>query len=344
MDYRSSFGTAIGLMQESARFMSLFLPGHELQEAQNKLEAFRLFAFADQELNFPANGLAPLGSLVRRALALSNYRRIWALEGVAHQYMSDPAQDSVRGLLLDPELPDCAMVSMHAGMGTAFAGRVLSRLESRPSKPALREALERFFEFCRVNSRPGWYENAIEPMGLAVRTLHPRLLDPVSDVVAEIDINARRLFWHGVGRSLYFVPSNFVTVGGAHERALRAAVAEAPGLEDRQNAVAGLVWAVTLVNIRQPAVLKSLLRAAENIRVPDAVRNGIVSALMVWKHMVPEDVEFLPPYLRSAPGPVREARLWSDLVATPARRAFEEMFPALVSQGRIASLFQYREI
>ena len=278
MDYRNTFGTAIGLMQQTTRFMGFFLPGHEMQEAENKIEAFRLFAYADQELQFPANHPDPLASLVRRAFALGHYRRIWALEGVSHHYMNARRQDSVRGLLLDANLPECTMVSMHAGMGTAFAGTVLDRLGDKPSKPALRAALEHFLEFCRANARPGWYENAIEPLGLAVRTLHPQLLGPVSDAIAEIDINARRLFWHGVGRSLYFVPTNFVTVGGAHERALRAAVAEAPTPEDRQNAVAGLVWAVTLVNIRHAAVLKNLLQAAEAVRMPDAVKNGVASA------------------------------------------------------------------
>ncbi len=145
------------------------------------------------------------------------------------------------------------------------------------------------------------------------------------------------------GRSLYFVPTYFVTVGGAHERALRSAIAEAPTLEDRRNAVAGLVWAVTLVNVRQPAVLRNLLRAADNIRMPGAVKNGIASALMVWKHMVPDDVDFLPPYSRTAPGSSRDARLWNDFVVAASDHAFAEVFPSLLQQGRLATVFQYRE-
>ena len=344
MDYRTNFGTAIELMQRSAQLMSLFLPGHEMQEAQNKLEAFRLFAYVDQELHFHGNRLESLDALVRRALALSNYRRIWALEGVAHYYANAVGEKGkVTALLLDPDLPDCAMVSMHAGMGTSFAGIALSGLGAKPSKTSLRDAMERFLDLCRANSRPGWFENAIEPMGLAVRSLHPHLLGPMSDAIGEVDINAQRLFWHGVGRSLYFVPMNFITVGGAHERALRSAIAEAPTVEDRNNAVAGLVWAVTLVNIRQTAILKNLLRSSEGIRMPDAVKNGIVSALMIWKHMVPEDVEFLPPYSRPAPGAAREARLWNDYVVAASAHAFAAIFPSLLQQGRVASVFRYRE-
>jgi hypothetical protein len=344
LDYRANFGTVLEVMQQSAQLMSFFLPGHAMQEAQNKLEAFRLFAYADQELHFSEDRLEPVDALALRALALSNYQKIWALEGVAHHYTSAAsAKGPVTGLLLNPALPDCAMVSMHAGMGTSFAGTVLAELDGRPSKPRLRDALERFFDLCRANARPNWYQNAIEPMGLAVRTLHPHLLAQVSDAIGEIDGDALRLYWHGVGRSLYFVPMNFVTFGGSHERALHAAIAEAPALEERRNAIAGLVWAVTLVNIRHPAVLRNLLRACDAIRMPGAVKNGVVSALMIWKYMVPEDREFLPAYLRVAAGTGRDAELWDDFVVAPFKHAFAEVFPGLVEQGRMATVFQYRE-
>jgi hypothetical protein len=347
LDYRASFGTALDLMQRSAQLMSLFLPGHEMQEAKNKIEAFRLFAYADQELHFPTDRVESLDVLTRRALALSNYRKIWALEGVAHYCTGvlNP-NDPATGFLANPELPECTMVPMHAGMGTSFAGTVLSRLGDTPSKSSVRDAMERFFGLCRDNARPGWHENAIEPIGLGVRSLHPHLLRPVSDAIGEMDAEpgkpSQRLFWHGVGRSLYFVPMNFVTFGGSHERALRTAIAEAPTPEDRENAVAGLVWAVTLVNICHPAVLKSMLNAGAAIRMPGAVKNGIVSALMIWKHMVPEDREFLPEYLRAATGNSADARLWNEFVVTPAQRAFSEVFPDLNERGRIASLFLCR--
>jgi hypothetical protein len=334
-------------MQRSAQLMSLFVPGHEMQEAQNKIEAFRLFAYVDDELHFTADTLGSLEALVRRALRLSNYQKVWALEGVAHYYTG--AKSPANGLLMNPDLPECAMVSMHAGMGTSFGGTAFSKLGDKPSKSKLRDAIERFFDVCRANSRRGWYENAIEPMGLAVRSLHPHLLGPVSDAIGEIDSDShadndsKRLFWHGVGRSLYFVPMNFVTFGGAHERALRTAIAEAPTLEDRRNAVAGLVWAVTLVNIRHPAVLKNLLQACAAIRMPGAVRNGIVSALMIWKHMVPEDEEVLPPYLQSASGTGQDAKLWNDFVVEPAFAAFADVYPGLVREGRLATVFQYHE-
>jgi hypothetical protein len=348
LDYRTSFGAALGLMQRSAQLMSAFLPGHEMQEARNKLEAFRLFAYVDRELHFPANRPS-LQSMVCRAQALPPWQRNFALEGVAQYYTSRViAENPVTRLLADPDLPETAMVPMHAGMGTAFAETALSNLGERPSKANLHGALETFIELCHANSRPGWHENSIEAMGLAVRTLHPHLLMQVSRAIGAIDEGTERLFWHGVGRSLYFVPMNFITLGGSHERALRGAIDEAPTLEDRHNTVAGLVWAVTLVNIRHPAVLENLLRAARGIRMPAAVTNGVVSALMVWKHMAPWKEEVLAPYLRSSSPGGSGSTLWNDLVALPAAHAFAETFPTLTGpaapgQPTIASLFQYRD-
>ncbi len=327
-------------MERSARLMGLFVPGHEMQEAQNKLEAFRLFAYVDRELNFPGDRLPPLAALVRRAFALRHHQRIFAIEGVGHYYTG--AARPASGLLQDAGLPDCAMVSLHAGMGTSFAATVLAGLGANPSAARLEAALTRFFDFCRANARSGWYENAIEPMGLAVRTLHPDLLTRAGAAIGAIDPAARRLYWHGVGRSLYFVPMNFMTFGASHERALRTAIDEAPTIEDRRNTVAGLAWAVTLVNLCHPAVLKNFLRACAGIRMPDAVKNGIVSALIVWKHMVPEDTEFLPACLQSS-GTSRDAELWDEFVAGPAREAFTAAWPLLAEQDRVASVFQYQE-
>lgn len=344
LDYRANFGTALDLMQRSAQFMGMFMPGHEFLETQNKLETFRLFAYADQELGFPTNRLEPLPDLARRALALSNFRRIWALEGVSHYYASHMGSathiggTTGPGLLADPEISECTMVPMHAGMGTAFAGAILSRLGANPTRADMRDAMTRFFDQCRAHARPGWYENAIEPMGLAVRTLHPHLLSSASRAIGEIDPDAQHLFWHGVGRSLYFVPVNFMTFGGSHERALRSAISEAPTLEDRLNAVAGLVWAVTLVNIQHPAVLKNLLRAPSGIRLPSAVKNGVTSAVLVWKHMVPEDREFSPVYTRRLPPNAHEAESWNNLVVTPASEALD------AGGQRIAALFQYHDL
>ena len=339
------------LIGHSVRMVSVLLPGPEMQEARNKLEAFRLFAYVDQALRFGTDRLS-LASMVVHAQPLPSWQRVFALEGIAHYYTS--AASAPTRLLADPALPETAMVPMHAGMGTAFASAALSRLGDTPSNASLRGALDGFFELCHANSRSGWHQNSIEPMGLVVRTLYPHLLMPVSREIGKIDTAAQRLFWHGVGRSLYFVPMNFLPVPGSHKRALNAAIEEAPTLEDRHNTVAGLLWAVTLVNILHPGVLEGFLRACRAVvghgmRMPSAVTNGIASALMVWRHMVPENPESLAPYLKYASPRAPYSQIWKDFVAVPTAHAFAELFPALTAPGEpgrptVASLFQYRDM
>lgn len=320
------------------------MPGHEWEETRNKLLTFRLFAYVDAELQFPADRLEPLPELTARALRLDNFRSIWAEEGVAHYYALHVPRP-IKGLLSDAPnggIPERTFVPMHAGMGTAFAEDVLSNLSADPTPGDLRDAVRRFFDLCRDNCSPGWYENTIEPLGLVVRTMYPRHLSQMSDAVGVIDREAQLLFWHGVGRSLYFVPTNFASFGASHTRALKAAIAEPPSLDDQRNAIAGLVWAITLVNLRQPSVLQNLLRAAEHLDRDDAVINGIVSALLVWHHMVPGDKAFLTPYTRTVSA--ADSPLWNRWVAGPVTAALKEALPTLADQRRVASLFAWRPV
>lgn len=340
MDARSTFGTAVGLMQRSAQLMSTFMPGHEWQETRNKLETFRLFAWADQELTLGADSSVPLDKLVTRAHQMDPFESIWVLEGIASHFAASWKPAS--GMLsqgVGADLPVRALVSMHAGMGTAFSRAMLDGLPAQPSKANLADSLQRFFDLCRANARQGWYENAIEPLGLAVRTMHPHLLRRISDAILEIDQPSQRLFWHGVGRSLYFVPTHFATFGSAHERALETAIREAPGVGERRNAVAGLVWAITLVNLRHTEVLRNLLVAAEKARMPEAVINGITSALMLWKFMTPADSTLLPRYFRPIPGPDHASELWAENVMRPVSRVFALDFPGYLAARTIAPVF-----
>jgi len=340
-------------VQRSAKALGGYLPGHEVAEVSNKLEAFRLFAYVEQELGFPPT-LPSLPDLVRLAEPLPPLQRSFALEGIAHYYANNVAPENFEGgLLADPALPETAMVPMHAGMGISFATAALADLGLSPSSAELHDVLGGFIQRCHEHSRPGWHNSAIEAMGLTVRTLHPHLRMPVSEALSEIDPSAQLLFWHGVGRSLYFIPKNFLTFGGSHERALESAIDEAPTPECCSNAVAGLVWAVTLVNIKCPGIVENLLQKCGPFQMPLAFTNGVVSALMVWKHMVPDGEGVLAPYLQGISlGGIHFGR-WNDLIAEPAREAFVETFPVLTAPlvpgqppagtPTIADLFQYHE-
>ena len=272
----------------------------------------------------------PLDEVVRRALTLDAFRAIWILEGVGH--IRGSAHPMVaRGLLTDGPgavLSDRAMISLHAGMGTAFAEKRFAMLGSDPSPAAIRQTVQSFAEACRSNCRPGWEDACIEPIGLVVRCLYPSLLSKVSEEMAALSPALGRLFWHGVGRSLYFVPTNFMPVSGAHNRMFGGALLEASDPEDRRNIVAGLVWAVTLVNLRAPAIIRQVLPICMNLDRRDEFNNGLISALLAWRHMAPADVRYLSDY-----------KNWSE---TPAREALDNLYPGLERNNRIPALYTYR--
>jgi hypothetical protein len=334
------------MMQQSARLMGM-APGSSLfcdwRELDNKFEAFRLFQYADRELGGPVDRL-PLDEVVRRALTLETFRAIWILEGVG-QIRAAASNLSVRGMLTEgsgSNLPDRAMIPLHAGMGTAFGEKLLGALGPNPAAPEVRRAVEEFVGLCRANCRPGWEDACMEPLGLVARCLYPHLLSAVSAAMEGVSPDLRGLFWHGVGRSLYFVPTNFLPIPGAHGRMLRSAAAEGGRVEDRRQALAGLIWAVTLVNLPQPAVIRSLLPICWEMKMQAEFRNGLISALLVWRHMAPGDLRHLVHYSRPLPAPDPNAVLWKAWVEAPTRDALENIFPGLDRANRIPALYSYR--
>jgi hypothetical protein len=347
LNARDGFRNGIEVMQKSARMMGAFLPGSGLfcdwGELDNKFEAFRLFQYADRELGLRVDRV-PVNEVVRHALAMDAFRAIWIVEGIGY-LKGTAASLSVEGLLNEGPgsfLPDRAMIPLHSGIGTAFGEKLLGGLGPNPSVPEIRRAIERFVIMCRVNCRPGWEDASIEALGLVVRCLYPHLLASASAVMEALDPPLRGLFWHGVGRALYFVPTNFLPIPGAHERMVRSATAEARRMHDRRQVLAGLIWAVTLVNLPRPAVIRSLLPICSDLKMQAEFTNGVVSALLGWRHMSPQGLRYLTNYTRPLLTHDREAALWNAWIETPAREALENIFPGLERQNHIPSLYTYR--
>jgi hypothetical protein len=251
----------------------------------------------------------------------------------------------VRGLLTEGEAgsqPATALVPLHAGMGTAFAEKLFQGLGASPSVQEIRNTLERFVDVCGANCRPGWEDATIEPFGLVVRCLYPQLVSSTAAAAGELSARLRALFWHGVGRGLYFVPGNFLPLPGARKRMMQSAAEEAADIADRRNLLAGLVWAVTLVNLPHPAIVRSLAAVCSDLRMRSEFTNGLISALMAWRHMAPEDIRYTSIYTNlRVPGGADESQ-WKHWIAQPARDALDNVFPGLKERNNIPSLYTYR--
>ncbi len=267
---------------------------------------------------------------------------MWATEGVGHLYA-----ESRRGEEFDARgetLPSSCLIALHAGAGLSFAARCLERLTPRSDGAEFRRALEEFFALCRGGSREGYAEAAFEALGLAARNLHPQLLPGIDRCLAAMDEELVGYFWHGVGRGIYFAPTNFLPDGGALGRAVEEARREPPHETGRVNALAGLSWAFVLVNIRHPELLESLLlRHARELDEGDAFTNGLCSAVVVWRDSSPDD-ESIDALCRHRPTDASLGELWEARIGRPADEAVRRYYPVLKEHGHLEGLFRHRPL
>jgi hypothetical protein len=211
-------------------------------------------------------------------------------------------------------------------MGLALASAVLSALGPTPSAERTVAAVDQFARLCRHHARPGYADAAFEALGLTARTTRPRLVPALDRALMAVGPDAVVLFWHGVGRGLYFAPTNASPSGWAGWGGPAKALREPPHEIGRRNAVAGLAWALTLVNIRHPDVIgRFVARHAD--RLPgDALTHGIASAAAVW-HLWAPDTPHIEALCRHADG------RWRRLVAEPCRTAVRDRCPELARTG-----------
>lgn len=346
-------------------------PGMRLawRELANKLAAYELYRSAEECLPPGAAG-APLAETARAALALGPRRSPWVLEGLAfaraeaaagsfHQAGGGPPGDPGPGGLLNGpaagELPAAALLPLHTGAGLSWARRALAGLGSAPPDAELARALGRFAARCRAHSRPGYLEAALEAVGLVARTLYPHLVERLAraartaDGGAEVDLEG--LLWHGAGRGLYFTPAHVLPVFDPAGRALRAAANEPEDRSGRANAVAGVAWAITLVNLHDPEVLAGLLDGLDGLdgigeagAAAEAFADGVASALVLRLDVTGRDPD-LEAFLayRPACGACRRAALWERLVRRPAERALAHRHPELRRRGALGELFRVND-
>ena len=149
-------------------------------------------------------------------------------------------------------MPGRAVLPLHTGASLWLAERLLAELARGAPAAA---ALERWRQLCTAALRPGHAGLAVEALGLTARHLDPQRVAALAELLRSTAPELAELFWHGVGRGLYFAPTHLPPWTGAARRAFAKAWSEPPDLPGRANATAGLAWALTLVNVRHPEVV-----------------------------------------------------------------------------------------
>jgi hypothetical protein len=333
---------------------SLLVPrrdaGAVQQEFANKLEIIKLVTQVHAQLGLDAASTEPLTALVERAAELETFPRLWAIEGLGNYYADrawdrSGAADPV-ALLTDAAtagLPPWSLTMLHAGIGMSFAKKALAGLEPTSADDTVRSRIARFADLCRQSSRIGYAGAALESLGLATRTLYPKLVPVIDREIPNVDPSLHGYFWHGAGRAMYFDPMNMLPSVNAPWRAIRRLDEEAPHPLARRNALAGLAWALTVVNMRHPSVMESFLRHhAELAAADDAFANGVISALLMRYDTTRDDGRITPFVYHQPAEDAPAASRWRALITLPCEHALKVTYAELIAAGTLEDLFHYR--
>jgi hypothetical protein len=121
---------------------------------------------------------------------------------------------------------------------------------------------------------------------------------------------------------------------------------EAPHTLGRLNVLAGLAWALTLVNIRYPEILETFLKHhGDLLSTSDAFANGVSSATMIWYDMTWND-PYLKAFCRHQPDPSDPdlVKLWNRQVRGPCLEALQHHYGMLKEQHRLGEVFRYQSL
>ena len=353
---RGLMRTTLYVARQSAELLAVFAPnngaGSALREFQRKLQVFDLFENVDIVLRLPTGASPSLEELVRLANGLDRFSAVWATEGIGHYY-SEAAWESgtaSRGLLTrlnERGVPRKSLVALHAGMGLSLANRLLARVgracRKCPEPCDLRNVLRQFVTLCGDNADRAYVAASYEGLGLVARNLYPHLIAEIDRESSQIGDNLTDYFWHGVGRAIYFAPTNYVPLLGLASRGVELTQQEPPHELGRRNALAGAIWAMVLVNLREPAVIENFLIYCADLKFDgDAFANGVSSAAVIWCDATESTVELEALCMHQPSSSVAER--WRTLVRDPCRCALDQYYAALRKHNCIGEVFRYQSL
>jgi len=343
------------VMPQMAASIAAFVPGQDAslvrQECEAKMQVMQLVL--DVRKICPEKSVyVPLGETVAKGYALGSFKALWAVEGIGHDLVESRNHrgESLRELLTSADLrdlPDGSLTMLHAGMGLGLAEIALKDLRPDSTDDQIDAALQRFRDQCTSSSRPAYLGCALESLGLVTRHFYGHSMVLALDRRLEtIDASLRGFFWHGVGRALYFSPENMMPNLSSPWPAVAMCGRLAPHDLARENMIAGVAWAMTMVNLKQPVVLEGLLRKhGAGFGDTDAFANGVMSALIMRKDTTPDEehIASLLAY-EPAPGDSRLEALWNRIFKQSAVKALDEYYPAIKQKGRLGEIFRFQSL
>ena len=317
------------------------------EQFQNTGDVIGFVNHSDAPSKFASDGSYPLEEQVDKCYSRGDYPALWLVEGLgeryAHAYLD--AGWETRDLLTNARaaaLPEKTQLMMHAGAGIAFAKHEIDKLTPWSSETEVLDALKRFLERVRESSMAGYEGAALESLGLVTRTWYPQLVRLISNNLLALDSDAAEYFWHGAGRAMYFSPMYMLPGLSAWD----AADQEPPDEVARLNARAGVAWAFTIVNIRQPAIAANFLRyKSSRISDNDAYTNGLTSTLIMAGDMVPGHV-YVSEFCQFQPDADEPAQVegWAKHIGDDMHDKVEQYRDALKTHHALGEVFRFHAL
>ena len=127
----------------------------------------------------------------------------------------------------------------------------------------------------------------------------------------------------------------------SHWRQTTMVLKEPPHEQGQDGALAGLAWAMTVVNMRSPEIMERLVRDhGRSFEKGRAFSNGVASAMIMRYDTSPDDPHIDAFRKHTPAGNDEEKALWRTLVQEPCDRAIDEWHPALKRAGRLGEIFR----
>jgi hypothetical protein len=174
----------------------------------------------------------------------------------------------------------------------------------------------------------------------------PKLARVADQHLAELNPEVATYMWRGAGRALYFHPKNFVPGFKCPWRGIEMIQKIAPHEIALKNMHAGLSWAFTIVNMRNPEIMESLLLyQGEEFPRRDLYANGMASSVIMRYDTTPDD-PYLQDFIDHLPDSSNRllCRLWREHVRETCEAAIREYYPVLNECQRLGEVFHYQSL
>lgn len=313
----------------------------------NTFDVIGFVNHVDAPSELSSDGTYPIDEQIEKCYARGEYPALWLIEGLgeryAKAYMDTGA--ALNGLLSagkGASLPEKTQLMMHAGAGIEFAKHSIGHLTPCSSEAEIDDALKTFLRLCEDNCQERYIGAALESLGLVTRTWYIQMVSLIYDRLALLHVPASEFFWRGAGRAMYFSPM-YMLPGFSP---WHAADHEPPNETARRNARAGVAWAFTIVNIRQPEITANFLKNhSSEISGNDAFTDGAYSTLIMAGEMVPGH-RFVTGYCRYQPdrNDTEAVDAWNKYVGSDCEARVNYYRQTLKTHDKLGEVFRYHSL